>query len=212
MRGLGLSVHVLFALAGAAAALAASAGSIALLGDVMAASSPMAARPAKAQGAPLLAPASPLPAVESPARALPDAPAGDGGAYTPVTFDTLAGFRYGEAGSKDIPAEVAELDGQRVAVRGYMVPVTLGGDGKVRTFLLTENQLLCCYGVMPALNEWIAVEMADGEGAALHVDRPVDVSGTLSVGESTDASGAESLYRLEGRRVTGVVGRGLFRP
>lgn len=133
---------------------------------------------------------------------------------TLVTFDLLAGYRYDDNGTDEeraaaIPTEVAGLDGQVVTVRGYMVPLTLDAKGGVQSFLLTENQLLCCYGIMPALNEWIAVDMAGGGSAPLHADRPVTVTGLLSVGEAADSGGAVSLYRMTGEQVSRVAGRNL---
>lgn len=137
--------------------------------------------------------------------------------YKAVGFDVLAGFEYqpsetmglgggtmpndAEPGEAAIPDAIKALDGKPIAVTGFMVPIDLR-DGKVRYFLLVRNQMLCCYGVMPSMNEWIHVEMNESNRVEYVNDVPITVKGKLAVGEEIEDGVVMSLYRMNGDSVT----------
>lgn len=142
---------------------------------------------------------------------LPAAAVEDNG-YKHVTFDFLADYDYemadplaaakaraageSDADTQRIPRVVRELDGSDVAVQGFMVPIKLE-QGGVKTFLLVRNQMMCCFGIMPKLNEWIYVKMKNDKPGKFVPDFPVTVSGRLSVGEEIKNGRVVSLYRME---------------
>ena len=113
-----------------------------------------------------------------------------------VSFDDLA-FRYPtevQVGRDPYPPGVRKLDGRKVAIAGYMVPVDVGG-GKVRSFLLSRSMLGCCFADSPGITEMIKVQRADG--GPLAYEQTVRVTGTLVVGEEKDADGVvENVYRI----------------
>lgn len=130
-----------------------------------------------------------------------------------VTFSTLGGFRYVNAAwdeesetpaerppADQIPASVRQLNGRTVVIRGFMVPTIFENDG-VLSFILVKDQMLCCFGVMPKMNEWIDVRMAEGHRADFFSDRPVTVMGRLEVGEEYEEHVVLSVYRLEATSV-----------
>lgn len=127
-----------------------------------------------------------------------------------VGFDRLAGFEYVEAepGSADrstdqIPREIRALDGREVGVRGFMLPIRMDG-GLVREFLLMRDQSMCCFGVIPRINEWVAVTMS-GRGVRAMMDQPVTVFGTLRVGEVYEHGVLGGIYRMEGEELAGAL-------
>ncbi len=137
--------------------------------------------------------------------------------YKSVSFDILGGFFYEDpnAGEADevltigpkiekdiIPAEVLALKGKPVAVKGFMVPIKVE-DGVVKTFLLVKNQMLCCYGQMPRLNDWVYIKMKEGATADFFKDIEVTVYGTLDVGEEKEKGIVLSIYRMEADRMEG---------
>ena len=105
--------------------------------------------------------------------------------YAEETFATLAGFDFiltkemAEGGAKpegiaaqaraQIPAGIQALDGKRVVIEGFLLPVKMN-DSRAVEFLLMRNQSMCCYGVPPKINEWITVEMK-GPGVKPVMDR-----------------------------------------
>ena len=112
-----------------------------------------------------------------------------------VDFDFLGGFDY----EKDnvVPAKVMELDGKDVKVIGYMLPVDFDS-GEVRSFMLLNNQMGCCFGVMPRVNEFVYVEMPEGKSAKYMTDIPLRVTGKLRIGEGNLVGG---LYTMTGKSV-----------
>lgn len=139
------------------------------------------------------------------------------GVYSKVTFTQLASFDYlmperkailalGEGGKPEsqTPGPIAALNGQPVVVVGYMVPVDINAKGEIKSFALTENQLFCCYGIPPAMNEWVMVEMEEGMSAEFFDNMPVAAFGTFDVGEEILDGYVMSLYRMKSNRVVEI--------
>lgn len=129
--------------------------------------------------------------------------------YMAVGFDQLASFTYnppstdGAADPKapapdQIPERIKHYNDQRVAVTGFMLPVKMDG-GLVKEFLLVKDPMLCCYGVMPKLNEWVVVRMT-GAGVKPLMDTPITFEGKLKVGEMFENGYLTGIYLLEGER------------
>ena len=126
-----------------------------------------------------------------------------------VGFDRLAGYDYeaaaadlatrGQTGQSAIPASIRALDGTEVAIRGFMLPLKIDG-GLVREFLLMRDQSMCCFGVVPNLNDWVSVKMP-APGVKAIMDQPVIIFGRLEVGEIYDHGMLSSIYRMEGEEL-----------
>jgi hypothetical protein len=132
-------------------------------------------------------------------------------AYEDVGFDRLAAFNFevteemanGAADPKatslnissQIPSTVKALNEKHVTVRGFILPLNVR-HGLMTEFLILKSQALCCYGIAPKMNEWVTVRMA-GKGVKAVIDRPVNVSGTLHVGEIREGGGLVALYRMD---------------
>jgi len=123
-----------------------------------------------------------------------------------VGFDRLASFEFtppedpakAEAAESQIPAMVRELNAMKVAVTGFMLPVKMDG-GLVTEFLLVKDAMMCCYGAMPKVNEWVVVKMT-GKGVAPLMDVPITFEGTLQVGQIYESGYLTGLYLLKGDR------------
>jgi hypothetical protein len=143
--------------------------------------------------------------------------AGPSDEYQKVGFDRLASFTYTPpeadpatpnapppSGAAQIPEKIKDLDQQKVAVTGFMLPVKMDG-GLVKELLLVKDPMLCCYGVMPKLNEWVVVKMV-GKGVKPLMDVPITFEGRLRVGEMYENGYLTGLYLLEGDRLADVKG------
>jgi hypothetical protein len=117
-----------------------------------------------------------------------------GGKAMNVTFDLLSGYDFEK---EQIPELVKSLDGQRVAITGFMLPVDFN-DGKVKSFLLLQNQMACCFGMTPKENEFVYVEMGKGGSTKYMPDWPLTVVGKLEVGKKLLVN---SIYRMEADNV-----------
>lgn len=135
----------------------------------------------------------------------PAAEADASGVYQ-VTFDHLSAFEFvappdetsAPEAEKQIPGPVRALDAKKVAVTGFMLPVKMD-QGLVTEFLLVKDPMMCCYGVMPKVNEWVVVKM-NGKGVPPLMDVPITFEGTLKVGQIYEGGYLTGLYLLEGDR------------
>jgi hypothetical protein len=130
------------------------------------------------------------------------------GGYLQTGFEKLSGFLasvvYEAANSNSpvyeprlataVPDNIKALDGKKVSVPGFMLPLQVQ-EGRVTEFILLKNQMMCCYGKPPAINEWIHVKIPAGTKPAM--DQTITISGTLHVGEYKENNSLLGLYRLD---------------
>ena len=101
--------------------------------------------------------------------------------------------------------EILELDGQRVALEGYMMPIDWVPDGrKVAAFILSpympgcgneENENRGVY--VPSMDAYVQATVESEAGVPWDAYRCIEVVGTLDVGEELDDYGyVTSAYRL----------------
>jgi hypothetical protein len=136
------------------------------------------------------------------------------GGYLKVGFDVLAGYPFetpppfdpaadpkaaSPAVDGQLPGYIRQLDGQKVLVTGFMLPIKMEG-GLVKEFLLLKNQMMCCYGVPPQMNEWVLVRMT-GDDVKPVMDTPVSFYGRLKVGAMFESGYMTGLYLLEGEKL-----------
>ncbi len=135
-------------------------------------------------------------------------------AYPLIGFDKLSAFKFepGEdllnpqtnnvkIASADamIPDGVKALDQKRSSIRGFMLPLKVEG-GLVMELLIMRDQSMCCYGVVPKINEWISVKMLS-KGVKAIMDQPVTMYGTLHVGEMRENGYLVGIYRFEAEKM-----------
>jgi hypothetical protein len=111
--------------------------------------------------------------------------------FTPPAFDPAASKPA--SGEEQIPAAIKALDGHKVVITGYMVPVKMD-KGLVTEFLLMRNTLACCFGGVPNMNEWVIVTMPQGVQSL--VDTPISLYGQLKVGAMFENGYITGIYRL----------------
>ena len=78
---------------------------------------------------------------------------------------------------KVIPEKVKILDGKKVKIKGFMVPVSYNKKYKVTKFLFAPDQTSCCYGKIPNLNGFIY--STSEKGADYLKDTLIEVTGTI---------------------------------
>jgi len=125
------------------------------------------------------------------------------GGYLDVSFAKLSSYRYifpevddAEMVPDQIPESIKKLNGKKVAVRGFMLPVRQK-NGRITEFLLLKDQSMCCFGTMPGMNEWIHVIMKPGQSCRMVWDIPVTAFGTFEVGEVFENGVLMTIYRLQ---------------
>jgi hypothetical protein len=142
--------------------------------------------------------------------ALAEPPELDGG-YLKLGFDRLADYKFIQppsdpaadtktppaTGEEQIPAEVKGWSNKKAVVTGFMLPTKLE-NGKATEFLLMANQMACCYGTIPNMNEWIIVRMP--QGTPVTQDVPISFYGTFKVGAMFDSGYMTGIYELDADR------------
>ncbi len=128
--------------------------------------------------------------------------------YLRLGFDKLAGFKFvaptydpvadpkgpPPTGDDQIPAEVKAWNGKKAVITGFMLPTALK-DGKAVEFLIMANQMACCFGTVPNMNEWVVVRMP--AGVPVTQDVPISFHGVLRVGALYDNGYMTGIYEMD---------------
>ena len=135
------------------------------------------------------------------------------GNYTVIGFDRLSSFIYEvpddpiiEPKAKaifdknEIPKTVTKYNKQKVAIKGYMLPLRVQ-DGRITELLILRDQNR--YDRMPRTNEWVSVRMPEGKGVKPVLNVPVTIFGALKVGEVLENGRLVSIYEMDGERLVG---------
>jgi len=125
--------------------------------------------------------------------------------YADITFELLRGYDWrlpvpgpdGEPVDESIPTDVLALDGTKVCVQGYMLPLDLEA-GRTTHFMLMHSLAACCFGGSPLMNEWIEVTLIEGESTDYVSLTPYKAFGVLHVGTKLVDGTAHSVYRMTG--------------
>ncbi len=139
---------------------------------------------------------------------------GEGREYLTVGFDYLSGFEYVipeegstnavtqvDASKDQIPQPVRSLNNQRVALKGFMLPLKVEG-GLITELLVMRDQSMCCYGAVPKINEWVSVRMTS-KGVKPVMDQAVTLYGKLKVGEIRENGYLVGIYEMDGESMAG---------
>ena len=134
------------------------------------------------------------------------------GGYLKLGFDRLAGFKFitppydpvaepkatPPTGEEQIPAEVKGWNGRKAVITGFMLPTRLE-NGKATEFLIMANQMACCFGIVPNMNDWVVVRMP--AGVAVIQDVPISFYGTLRVGAMYENGYMTGIYEMDAERM-----------
>ena len=143
------------------------------------------------------------------ARAMPAGAPEAEGDYLRLGFNWLGAYKFvapvfdpaadqkatPPTGEEQIPAEVKAWNGRKAIVTGFMLPTKMA-NGLVTEFLLVKDPMMCCYGVVPNMNEWVVVHM--GKGVKPLMDVPISFYGQLKVGAMFENGYMTGIYLLEG--------------
>lgn len=126
--------------------------------------------------------------------------------FTAPAFDPAADVKATPPGGEEqIPAAVKAWNGRKAVVTGFMLPVKMAPDGLVTEFLLVKDPMMCCYGVVPNMNEWVVVKMVKG-GVKPLMDVPISFYGELKVGALFENGYMTGIYLLNGEKMGAVQG------
>jgi hypothetical protein len=151
----------------------------------------------------------PLAAAGEPAAAQLLIPAAEmDGGYLKLGFDRLSGYKFiapeydplanpkaqPPTGEDQIPPVVRGWSNRKAVVTGFMLPTKLE-NGKAVEFLLMANQMACCYGTVPNMNDWIIVKIP--KGVPITQDVPISFRGMFRVSATFENGYMTGIYELE---------------
>jgi hypothetical protein len=110
-----------------------------------------------------------------------------------LTIKELGNFQYDADKGGNVPADVMALNGVKVRVNGYMMP--LDGADRIRNFALVPSLLACCFGAPPSLQHMVIVHVPQDKALSYYPDEIV-CEGTLKVEEKKDDEFIVSLFEL----------------
>ena len=97
---------------------------------------------------------------------------------------------------EQISRQIQAMNGKKIEIQGFMLPLDMS-DGSLRTFMLLKDQMACCFGNMPRLNEWVYVRVPKKKKVSVHQDVLVTLFGTLRVGSKFEGEVLTGIYHLE---------------
>ena len=119
-----------------------------------------------------------------------------------VTWATLRGYEYQED-LQGVPESIRALDGQRVTMAGFLLPLYEFDD--IKEFNLVASHWSCCFGVPPGINGWVYVHLAKGQKGLKNSTDPLKIVGTFHVREHKEAGYVVSIYTIDDAEAT-VIG------
>jgi hypothetical protein len=128
--------------------------------------------------------------------------------YKTITFNDLGAFYYytpepGEKPDREllkdnkIPDRIKALNGKKVALNGFMMPVDQDAEG-VKEFVLNGSYDMCGFGGPVSINQWVMVDYT-GAGRVPYTHLPMTVFGELEVGEEYRDGYLFSIYRMKAK-------------
>lgn len=98
-----------------------------------------------------------------------------------------------------IPDDVLALEGRKVALAGFVLPLALV-DGRATQFLLLRTQSACCFGLVPRVNELVVVHVP-APGIKPRPDTPMVAAGVLHLKWIGEGGQLTALYEMQADKV-----------
>ena len=132
--------------------------------------------------------------------------------YLKIGVDRLSSFKFitpefdpvatpnalPPTGDAQIPSEVKSWSGRKAIITGFMLPTKLD-NGKATEFLIMANQMACCFGTVPNMNDWVVVRMPNG--VPVVQDIPVSFYGTLKVGAMYENGYMTGIFAMDAEKM-----------
>jgi hypothetical protein len=102
--------------------------------------------------------------------------------YARISFDRMKPTEYQERSGVAVPPEIAELDGKRVFIKGYIRPDSVAVPRGIDRFLLVRDNNTCCFGDLSKIkyHDQIDVKM-DGPLRVDFSQSTIRIGGVLKI-------------------------------
>jgi len=120
-------------------------------------------------------------------------PAPKAGEVLQMSIKELGNFNYDDEKGGNIPADVKQLTGAEIRLKGYMIPMDQAD--QITQFALVPSLFACCFGQPPQIQHTIVVNCPKGKTLSYCPDEIV-VQGKLSVQEKRDDGYIVSIFEV----------------
>ena len=124
-------------------------------------------------------------------KAHPEPKAGE---VVDLQIKDLGNFNYDNDKGGNIPADVKRLNGAKIRLHGYMIPMDQAE--AITQFALVPSLFACCFGQPPQVQHTIVSHCPKGKAVGYCPDELV-VEGTLKVDEKKDDGFIVSIFELD---------------
>jgi hypothetical protein len=116
------------------------------------------------------------------------------GVVQEMAIKDLGNFEYDAEKGGNIPADVKALNGSKIRLRGYMIPMDQAES--ITQFALVPSLLSCCFGQPPQIQHTIVVKVPKGKAVSYYPDE-ISVEGTLNVEEKKEDGFIVSIFDVD---------------
>ncbi len=99
-----------------------------------------------------------------------------------------------------IPPQIAALNGKKVAIKGFVIPLANSEGQTIKEFLFADELVSCLFCAMLGYDQWMVGSTADPQGFKMSDDdfeQPVTIYGTFDVGPKFEDGAFTGIYRIK---------------
>ena len=99
-----------------------------------------------------------------------------------------------------IPRQILALNGKKVAIKGFVIPLANSQGQNTKEFLFADELVSCLFCAMLGYDQWMIGHSADPKGFNIkdeQFDLPITIYGTFEVGPKFEEGEFTGLYRIK---------------
>ena len=99
-----------------------------------------------------------------------------------------------------IPKEIQALNGKKVAIKGFVIPLANSEGQNTKEFLFADELVSCLFCAMLGYDQWMVGDTVDPKGFNIKDDQfeePITIYGTLEVGPKFEDGEFTGIYRIK---------------
>ena len=99
-----------------------------------------------------------------------------------------------------IPKEIQALNGKKVAIKGFVIPLANSDGQATKEFLFADELVSCLFCAMLGYDQWMVGDTVDPKGFDIKDDdfeQPITIYGTFDVGPKFEDGEFVGIYRIK---------------
>ena len=99
-----------------------------------------------------------------------------------------------------IPQQIQALNGQKVAIKGFVIPLANSDGQNTKEFLFADELVSCLFCAMLGYDQWMVGNTVNPKGFDIkdeQFDEPITIYGTLEVGPKFEEGQFVGIYRIK---------------